>query len=35
MPEVRVVNLLSVVILLRVVIHYWKCGESLHVVPIY
>ena len=34
-PDVCVVNLLSVVILLRVVIHCWKCGESLHVVLIY
>ena len=34
-PEVRAVNLLYVVNLLRTVIHYSKCGESLHFVLIY
>ena len=35
LKTVRVVNLLSVVNLLRVLIHYWKCSESLRSVLIY
>ena len=35
LKTVRIVNLLSVVNLLRVVIHYWKCSESLRFVLIY
>ena len=35
LKTVRVVNLLSVMNLLRVVIHYCKCSESLHLVVIY
>ena len=35
LKAVRIVNSLSVVNLLRVVIHYWKCSESLHFVLIY
>ena len=35
LKTVRVVNVLSVVNLLRVVIHCWKCSESVHFVLIY
>ena len=35
LKTVRVVSLLRVVNLLRIVMHYWKCSESLHFVLIY